>query len=197
MQTFAESYINETLQLLKEIDCNEIERFVEVLRREAQSGGRVFLAGVGGSAAACSHAASDLIKLCEIDARCMDNMAQFSALANDAGMNEVFVQWLEMNSFYSGDLLIIVSVGGGTEWLSRCLVRAMEYAKKNGGTICSIVGRDGGKAKEMSDVCVMVPYKYPERVTPHTEGIHSVILHLLVTHPSINRNHPAWESLCR
>jgi D-sedoheptulose 7-phosphate isomerase len=75
---------------------------------------------------------------------------------------------------------LVLSVGGGTDTVSRNLVKAMEFAKLRKAWVVSIVSRDGGAALKMSDACILVPVVVDERITPHAEGWQSVICHLLV-----------------
>ena len=67
-------------------------------------------------------------------------------------------------------------------------------AKAAGARIAGIVGRTGGYTAQVADACVIVPTVNPDHVTPHTETFHSVIGHLLVTHPSLKAEQTKWES---
>src|ERR1700733_11031637 len=95
------------------------------------------------------------------------------------------------------DGLLVLSVGGGDaeRGISANLVAAMEFARACGASIFAIVGRDGGFAAKVADNIVLIPPLYPERVTPHTEGLCAVIWHLLVTHPLLARQSAKWEGL--
>ena len=94
------------------------------------------------------------------------------------------IGWTDLASMISTGFWCCLSVAamlsGG---VSANLVAAMEFARARGASIFGIVGRDGGFAAKVADNVVLIPPLYPERVTPHTEGLSAVIWHLLVTHP--------------
>ena len=74
--THSEKYLNQTSQISKMIDCESIERIVAALVDLRMRGGRLFLIGVGGSAANCSHAVNDFRKITGIEAYApMDNVS--------------------------------------------------------------------------------------------------------------------------
>lgn len=75
---------------------------------------------------------------------------------------------------------MIFSVGGGSNKASLNIVNALRLAKECGARILSIVSRDGGYSKKVSDACVLVPVVSDERITPHAEGWQGIIWHLLV-----------------
>jgi D-sedoheptulose 7-phosphate isomerase len=75
------------------------------------------------------------------------------------------------------------------------LVRALEYAREIGTTVCGVVGRDGGCTARMADACVVVPTVNPKTVTPHTESFQALIWHLLVSHPLVQAAEMKWESV--
>jgi D-sedoheptulose 7-phosphate isomerase len=161
-------------------------------------GGRLFVLGVGGSAAHASHAAADFRKLCAFESYApTDNVAELSARVNDEGWERVFAAWLEGSRLGPPDAVLVFSVGGGSEerGISVNLVRALETARKAGAKVFGVVGRDGGHTRAVADTCVLVPVASDERVTPHTEGLCAVVWHLLVSHPALQRAAPKWESL--
>jgi D-sedoheptulose 7-phosphate isomerase len=137
--------------------------------------------GVGGSAANASHAVNDFRKIAGIEAYApTDNVAELTAWTNDESWECVFARWLEGSRLQARDVLLVLSVGGGSERASLNLVRAMEYAKNIGAEITAIVSRDGGKARELADAHLLIPVVSNERITPHAEGWQTVIWHLLV-----------------
>ena len=73
-------------------------------------------------------------------------------------------------------------------------MRAVQYAKEVGATVCGIVGRDGGYTATVADACVIVPTVNPEHVTPHAEAFQAVVWHLLVSHPALKAAQTNWES---
>jgi len=151
--------------------------------------GRLFIVGLGGSAANASHACNDFRKLCGIEAYAPgDNVAELTARANDEGWATIY----PLDFANSNDALLVLSVGGGTESVSLPLVFALQTARQRGMTILGIVGRDGGMTAKLADCCIIIPTVKAERVTPHCEGWQSVILHAIVSHPDLQRNATKW-----
>jgi len=179
--SYIENYFSETRELLAGIDREELAKFMGILKELRSSGGRLFIAGIGGSAATASHAVNDFRKIAGIETYSpCDNFAEFSAWANDDGWKEPFSQWLRESRMSSADVLMVLSVGGGSDTTSQNLVAAMQDAREVGAGVVSIVSRDGGKAKDLSDCMVHVPVVSEDRITPHAEGLQGVILHLVV-----------------
>jgi D-sedoheptulose 7-phosphate isomerase len=191
--THAQLYLAETAGIAGKLDSDQLETLVSHLHILRGKGGRLFIAGLGGSAANASHAANDFRKLCGIETYCLcDNIAELTARANDEGWKTIFDGALHGSKPQPKDALMILSVGGGSENVSFPLVAVMEYATSLGMTILSIVGRDGGYAKTYSTVCVIVPTVEASRVTPHTEAFQSVVLHCVVSHPKLQLNKTKW-----
>lgn len=196
--SFAETYLDETAGILQGLDREGLERMAEGLAAARDSGGRLFVLGVGGSAAHASHAVNDFRKLCEFEAYApTDNVSELSARVNDDGWESVFSAWLAGSRLREGDAVLVFSVGGGDaeRGVSVNLVRALEHAQEVGASIFGIVGRDGGFTARVADECIVIPPLADERVTPHTEGLCAVVWHLLVSHPALQRRGTHWESL--
>lgn len=159
--------------------------------------GRLFILGVGGSAANASHAVNDFRKLCGIEAYApTDNVAEITARTNDDGWQTVFSAWLKGSHLSSRDAILVLSVGGASaeKNISANLVDAIDHAKSVGATVLGIVGRDGGYTKAKGDHVVVVPVSDPDLVTPITESMQSVILHALVSHPMLAVQKAKWEA---
>jgi D-sedoheptulose 7-phosphate isomerase len=94
-------------------------------------------------------------------------------------------------------MVFIFSVGGGDakKSISANLVRALDYARDVGATICGVVGRDGGYTLQVADACVVIPVVNLSTITPHTESFQAVIWHLLVSHPKLKLAEMKWESV--
>jgi D-sedoheptulose 7-phosphate isomerase len=200
MNDYSKDYLEECSQILSKIDTDSVDLLVRELAWVRAAGGRVFVLGIGGSAAIASHAALDFRKSCSIEAYSVtESFAEISARINDQGWDDAYIGWLESSRLDAKDALLIISVGGGDLELgvSSPLVRAMEYGAKVGSCVLALTGRDGGHAKKAAKVTVGVPPIFPSRLTPHTEGIFGVLIHLLVSHPRLNREVPRWESLTR
>ena len=196
--SFADGYLEETARILEELDRDALERMAESLAATRDSGGRLFVLGVGGSAAHASHAVNDFRKLCEFEAYApTDNVSELSARVNDDGWESVFEAWLAGSRLRAGDAVLVFSVGGGDaeQNVSVNLVRALDHAREAGARIFGIVGRDGGYTARVADECIVIPPLYDERVTPHTEGLCAVVWHLLVSHPALQRQATHWESV--
>ena len=196
--THAQSYLDQVRQIAAALDPELIEKMAEELADLRQRGGRLFLLGVGGSAANCSHAVNDFRKLAGIEAYSpCDNVAELTARTNDEGWPTVFEAWLRTSRAGAKDALLIFSVGGGDleRNVSPNLVRALGEAKRRGTRILGIVGRDGGYTKKAGDVVVVVPTVAAALVTPHAESFQAVIWHCLVSHPRVMLQSNKWEGL--
>lgn len=138
--------------------------------------------GVGGSAGNSSHAVNDFRKILGIESYCVtDNVSELTARINDESWELCYVNWLKVSSFSKNDMVLVLSVGGGSETTSVNLVSCMKYAQKIGASILSIVGRDGGYAKKCSNACVHIPTIVDSRITPHAEEWQSIIWHMVVS----------------
>jgi len=155
----------------------------------------LFLLGVGGSAANCSHAVNDFRKLCGIESYTpTDNVAELTARVNDEGWSTVFCEWLKVSRADADDAVFVMSVGGGdlAKNVSPNLVTAVQEAKARGMTVLGIVGRQGGYTKAVGDHVVVVPTVAEGRVTPHAEAFQAVIWHCLVSHPLLQLSATKW-----
>jgi D-sedoheptulose 7-phosphate isomerase len=195
--SYAEKHLREASAIIEKLDTGAIESTVVLLAELRERRGRLFLLGVGGSAANCSHAVNDFRKICGIEAYApTDNVSELTARTNDEGWATVFIEWLKVSRLSPSDLLFVLSVGGGNREknVSPNLVAALEYGKEVGAKICGIVGRDGGYTATVADACVIIPTVNPQNVTPHTEAFQAVVWHLLVSHPALKAAETKWES---
>jgi D-sedoheptulose 7-phosphate isomerase len=198
MTTFTHAFIDETHRILDALDTASVEALAADLAAVRARGGRLFVVGVGGSAAHAGHAVNDFRKLCGFEAYApTDNVAELTARTNDDGWETVFSSWLEGSRLGPDDAVLVFSVGGGDlgRNVSPNIVRAIETARHVGAGVHGIVGRDGGFTAASADSCVIIPPLVAERVTPHTEGLCAVIWHLLVSHPALQRDSARWESV--
>jgi len=157
-------------------------REAERIARICLSCTRAFVVGLGGSAANASHMASDLRKLAEVRAECpTDSAAEFSARINDDGWPECLVTWLKARSLAPEDLVLVLSVGGGSETTSVPLVRALEYARGIGATRAAIVSRDGGLCRALcSDgLLAFMRIRRDDLVTPFAESAQVLLCHYI------------------
>jgi D-sedoheptulose 7-phosphate isomerase len=192
---FSQKHLEETIDICKKISFDEIELMVDLLAEVKSNNGRLFILGVGGSAANASHAVNDFRKLAGIETYApTDNVAELTARTNDEGWETVFSGWLMVSNFNKDDCLFILSVGGGNKELnvSANLISAIELAKAVGAKVTGIVGRDGGYTAKNADACIVIPTVNPDAVTPHSESFQAVIWHLLVSHPRLKKNPTKW-----
>jgi D-sedoheptulose 7-phosphate isomerase len=196
--TFTDSYLAEVEATLRSLDGAAIEKCVDYLARARERGGRLFILGVGGSAGNASHAVNDFRKLADIEAYApTDNVSELTARTNDEGWATVFEGWLKTSRLKADDLILVLSVGGGSREnnVSPNLVSALEYARLVGTPVIGIVGRDGGFTGRVADACIIVPPTNPAHVTPHSEEFQGIIWHLMVSHPRLKRAATKWESV--
>jgi D-sedoheptulose 7-phosphate isomerase len=185
---FIDSYMKETEEIIQNIDRAEINRFIDILFEAWKNGKKVITMGNGGSASTASHFAGDLLKTVANDssqkeirnvqgfkAICLnDNQPALTAWINDSGWENAYAGLLN-TLLEEKDVILLVSVHGGSGW-SGNMVKAMELAKKKNAKIVGLAGFDGGKMKELSDSCIVVP----KNSTPHVEGFHGVLQHCIV-----------------
>lgn len=200
MTTHSERYFDQAAEVARRIDRAMVERIVEGLLALREAGGRLFLLGVGGSAANCSHAVNDFRKLCGIEAYTpVDNVSELTARTNDEGWETVFAAWLRTSKANAKDAVLVFSVGGGDaeKNVSPNIVRALDEAKSRGLRIYGVVGRDGGHTKRVGDAVVVVPTVDPALITPHSEAFQAVVWHAIVSHPALQQQAAKWEGMHR
>ncbi len=195
---YINQYIQEAIKILELLDQSRIQSTLDLLIQLRARGGRLFFLGVGGGAGHASHAVNDFRKIAGIEAYTpSDNISELTARINDEGWETAYAQWLRGSRLGSNDMVFVFSVGGGDvdRNISRNLVKALQYAKEVGATICGVVGRDGGYTARVADACVLVPVVNGDSVTPHTEAFQAIVWHLLVSHPAIKVAEMKWESV--
>ena len=195
---FTQSYLEETQKVVAQLDAAAIDKAVDELAAIRERGGRLFILGVGGSAANASHAVNDFRKIGGFEAYApTDNVSELTARTNDEGWATVFSEWLKGSRIGAKDGLLIFSVGGGNleKNVSPNLVSAIQVAKQVGASVIGIVGRDGGYTAKEATACVIVPTVNPEHVTPHSEAFQAVVWHLFISHPKLKVNRTKWEGV--
>ncbi|MBP5385202.1 MAG: SIS domain-containing protein [Lachnospiraceae bacterium] len=181
MSNYVENYLKETVTIAETVSKEEIEKGVEILKEVRKREGRLFILGVGGSAANASHAVNDFRKIGGIETYApTDNVSELTARTNDEGWETTFSEWLKTSRLQEKDVVMVFSVGGGSETTSLNIVNGLKLAKERGCKVISIVSRSGGYAKQVSDACVLIPVVADDRITPHAEGWQGVIWHLMV-----------------
>jgi len=196
--SYAATHLQETAEIVAKLNVADCEKCVAELRATRERGGRLFILGVGGSAANASHAVNDFRKIAGLECYApTDNVSELTARTNDEGWASVFAEWLRGSRLTAKDTLLILSVGGGNleKNVSPNLVLALQYAKQVGARVIGIVGKDGGYTAKVADACVIVPTVNPNNITPHSEAFQAVIWHLFVSHPDLKVNQTKWESV--
>jgi D-sedoheptulose 7-phosphate isomerase len=169
------AYFSRLSETIDKLDIQTIEQLVEFLLRARDHENTVFIFGNGGSAATASHITGDFLKgiSYELDKRfrvmCLsDNISGLTAISNDLGYEDIFVEQLKV--FLKKDDLVIGISGSGN---SMNVVKAMEFARKNGARTVAMCGYKGGKIRELADLVIHVPVNDMEI----TEDIHIIIFH--------------------
>lgn len=175
------AFLDETRRLLGELDRDAIAAARDILLDCHRRRGRVYTMGNGGSASTAQHFACDLAKYVipaggrPFDVRCLtDNVALYTAWANDADREEVFANQMR-GLLTADDVVLAVSVHGGSGF-STDLVKAVRFAHQTGARTLALVGFDGGILHRECTCSIRVPVDS----TPQTEAIHLVVEHLLM-----------------
>jgi D-sedoheptulose 7-phosphate isomerase len=196
--TFSEQFLGEAAEVLQRLNTADIDRAIQLLVRTRERKGRLFILGVGGSAANASHAVNDFRKIVGLEAYApSDNVSELTARTNDEGWASVFQAWLKVSRLCSEDTILVFSVGGGNleKQVSPNLVAALKYAREIGTSVIGVVGRDGGYTAQVADACVVIPTVNPAHVTPHAEAFQAIVWHLMVSHPDLKAAETKWESV--
>lgn len=185
-EDFIEDYLNDVKSIASRISREDINQIINLLYEAWRKGKQIFIAGNGGSSSTATHFASDLVKFTSVEGKqrfralaLTDNIPWITALTNDLGWGEVYVEQLK-NLMSEGDVLVAISVHGGSgsdkagPW-SQNLLKAAKYVKDHKGKVAGLVGFGGGFLKRFADVCVVVPVNS----TPHVEGFHVVLTHMI------------------
>lgn len=198
--TFSEQFLKEVQEIAQQLDIAALERMAEILAATREQQGRLFILGVGGSAANASHAVNDFRKIVGIEAYApADNVSELTARTNDEGWGTVFEAWLKVSHLSSKDCILVLSVGGGNlaNNVSPNIVCALRLAQTRGAAILGIVGRDGGYTATVASACIIIPTVNPIHITPHSEAFQAIVWHLLVSHPRLKAAETRWESLAK
>ena len=192
-ETYIDEYLGGALSAIFQLSKKDINNVINLLSKVKKDKGRLFLLGVGGSAANCSHAVNDFRKIAGIEAYApTDNVSELTARTNDDGWETVFINWLKGSNLSSKDAVMVLSVGGGNleKNISTNIVEALKYTKEINASILGIVSRDGGYTKQVADVCIMVPVIKDEFITAFAESFQAIIWHLLVFSPELRAIKP-------
>lgn len=195
MNGFSKRYLDFIVEVAQSLDVQQLDEVAGQLRTLRERKGRLFILGVGGSAANASHAVNDFRKLASIESYSpSDNVAELTARINDEGWDNSYADWLAASNISSNDAVFVLSVGGGSaeKNVSVNLIRAVVLAKEIGASVFGIVGRDGGFVAREGDFVLTVRDPGGEFTTPVTESFQAVIWHLLVSSPTLKVNPTKW-----
>jgi len=177
IQSFAQDYLEKLTDSLKELSLDDIAEVAETIYQGYLNGCQVFIMGNGGSASTASHFACDLgkgtIVLGKPRFRVIslnDNVALMTALSNDFGYENIFVEQLT-NLLNPGDIVIAITASGNSE----NILRAVEYAKSKGAITIGFIGFGGGKLRSMADLSIVISSRNYGRV----EDVHLILEHLI------------------
>ena len=178
---FMNRYVSYLKDVLSNIDVKQVDKLVLSLEKARKNGNTIFIIGNGGSATTASSMANDLgfdiIKKTKTKKpfkflSLTDNNSVITAIANDVGYEEVFVNQLKIH-YRKGDQLIIISASGN----SPNLVSAAKWFKSQKGKVISFLGFDGGKLKKISDIILHA--KTEKGDYGPVEDTHLIINHVL------------------
>jgi D-sedoheptulose 7-phosphate isomerase len=136
---YSEQHLREVAEIVSKLDPVLCEKAVELLAAVRARGGRLFILGVGGSAANASHAVNDFRKIAGIECYApTDNVSELTARTNDEGWNSVFAEWLKGSRISKNDAVLVLSVGGGNaeKNVSANLVAALQLARQRDSGNC-------------------------------------------------------------
>lgn len=182
MLDYVTRYFDEIRTILDTIDKESICEMMDEIQQLRESGGRLFICGVGGSAANASHAVNDFRKILGLETYTpTDNVSELTARINDESWEESYINWLKVSKLSSKDAIMILSVGGGSDSTSQNLVKVMDYARTLNARVMAIVSRDGGHAKKTAHSCVLIPVIESDTITPHAEEWQGILWHMMVS----------------
>ena len=192
---FTNEYLKSLKELIDKFDKKSINELVKQLSKLKKNNGRLFIIGVGGSAGNASHAVNDFRKICELECYApTDNVSELTARTNDEGWSNSLFPYLKVSKLTKKDAILIFSVGGGNKKknISTNIINAIDFAKKKRSKVFAILGKSDGYAALKSDCCFILPKTKKLYLTPFAETTQTLIWHLLVTHPLLQKNKTTW-----
>jgi D-sedoheptulose 7-phosphate isomerase len=185
-EDFVKKFLDEFVSVAARFSKDEVSETIEILFETWKNGNKIFIVGNGGSASTATHFACDLAKMTVVKGKkrfkvisLTDNVPLITALTNDEGFQNIYVEQLK-NLLEGDDVVITISVHGGAgqdkagPW-SQNLLAALQYAKDNHARTIGMAGFDGGAFKHMADACIVVPADS----TPYVESWHAALEHLI------------------
>ena len=178
-KNFFDKYISNLNNILKNIDPKQLEKLSYFFENLIKTKKRIFIAGNGGSASTASTMTNDLgfdlfkkkKKFVNFQSL-VDNISVITAISNDTGYENLFLNQLKMQHKI-GDHLLVISASGN----SKNLISAIKFVKKRKGKIISFLGFNGGKVKKYSDI--LIHLKTEKGQYGPVEDAHLIINHVL------------------
>ncbi len=192
---FNKIFINDFSNLINKIDYSKLNQIIKIIKNVQKNKSRIFLIGVGGSAANCTHAVNDFRKICNINAITpFDNISELTANINDNGWDNSLIASLNVSNLNKKDVFFFLSVGGGdlSKKISVNLINLLKFSNKKGIKSISILGRKKSYLSKNSTVSLILPESKKIFLTPFAESFQLLILHLIVSHPDILKNKTKW-----
>ena len=179
MMELIQNYISILQFTMDQLPRQSIADVIAVLQQARMKGRQVFIMGTGGSASTASHFACDLAKNTRQEGLphfrvigLTDNMAMFSALANDEGYENAFSEQL-ISLVRPGDIVIAISASGN----SKNVINAAEAAHRYKATVIGFTGFDGGRLGQLANITIHIN----SNIIEHVEDIHLMLEHLIVS----------------
>ena len=176
---YIKAYFNRIKELLDSLDTKAVEKAISIIEAAYHDENFVYIMGNGGSASTASHMANDFLKFIHKEPgkhlkalSLADNLPFLTTISNDEGYEKVFVNQLKI-FLKENDVVIAISASGN----SPNVINALQYAKDNGAKTIGFVGFDGGKVKNMADVCIHA--KTPKGLYGPVEDIHLILNHVM------------------
>lgn len=153
-----------------------LERISQNITRIFKAGNKILICGNGGSATDAMHFAEECTGRFRKNRKALaviplTDASHITCVANDLGFEEIFSRAVEAYG-KPGDMLIVISTSGN----SPNLVRACSKAKQIGLQTFALLGKDGGKLRELCDLELLVPGTTTDRI----QELHIAVLHIIV-----------------
>lgn len=184
---YARAYAARLHDVTMALDFAALGRAADCIAQAADAGRTLFVIGNGGSAAAAAHLVNDLVAGAYLPdgvnfraVSLTDNVSTVTALANDAGYENIFARQLAVY-MNPGDVALAMSVSGNSE----NILRGVRYAREHGATAIALCGFDGGRLAAACDITILAPTS-PDEYGP-VEDIFGIVGHILSGHLSMRR----------
>ena len=154
LNVYIDNYFEGVKKIAGSLDKSSMEKALKILIGIRENKGRLFILGVGGSAANAGHAVNDFRKLAGIESYApTDNVSELTARTNDDGWDSVFVNWLRGSRLNENDCIFVISVGGGNaeKNISNNIVHALKYAKEKNSKRRGLHGKRCGRGDNNTD----------------------------------------------